>query len=102
MFQLWDGDEGLVSRAFVLPEYDNVYFGHKHGPLKLARRRLIPNPATLMHGSLVCDGEVVASWRWRNGDVELDVWTSLPAAASEEFERFVDWYRRTDEFPDPR
>jgi len=34
-----------VPDQFVLPEYDNVFFAHKSGPLEEARRRLIPNPA---------------------------------------------------------
>jgi Winged helix DNA-binding domain len=86
-----------VPEHFVLPEYDNVYFAHKSGPLEPARARLIPGKAGLMHGSLVSQHSVVASWQHRpDRDMSLVPWTELPDGATWEFRRFLDWYRDTD------
>jgi hypothetical protein len=48
-------------RAFVLPEYDNIFFAHKESAFTKAKKRLIYTRSALMHGSLLVDGEVVAA-----------------------------------------
>ncbi|MFD7152983.1 DNA glycosylase AlkZ-like family protein [Kribbella sp. NPDC059898] len=78
-----------VPEDFVLAEYDNVFFAHKEGPLAEARRRLIPNPAGRMHGSVVSRGQVAGSWQH-----PPDRLPDGPLSA--EFERFRDWYRSID------
>lgn len=84
--------------AFVLPEFDNVFFAHTEGPVRAARRRLMHDRTSLMHGSVVHAGEVVASWRKLAGgdDLEVTAWESdLPPEAAEAVEEFRAFYART-------
>lgn len=80
--------------AYVLPEFDNLYFCSKDtsSPLIAAKKRLV-HPPGQMPGSLVTAGEVTADWSWntRLGTVSLNPWRELAAAESEEFERFRSW-----------
>lgn len=79
--------------AFVLPEYDNVFFARKAGALQDARRRLIPNPATLMHGSLFRGREVVGSWvKGDDGLPVLTAWREIDPESVSAFNEFREWY----------
>jgi hypothetical protein len=97
LFDVTDPDVGDVAPTVVLPEYDNVYFAHKLGPLAAARKRLIPNTATSMHGSLLVHGTVAAAWRkGPDGLPALTAWGPVPKDAQRHFDRFREWYRGTD------
>lgn len=82
-------------RAFVLPEFDSLYFGSVALPAELAaaKKRLLYG-AALMHGSLVFDGCVVGQWQTPRDSQRpmLDVWQRLSPQATAEFERFASWY----------
>jgi len=97
-FDLADPVVGGIAQTVVLPEYDNVYFAHKAGPLAAARKRLIPNTATLMHGSLLLHGAVAAAWRkGSDGLPALTAWNATPKRAQQYFDQFRHWYRHTDQ-----
>ncbi len=92
-FHVAQESTGECPDAFLLPEYDSTFFAHKQGPLREVRRRLIPNPATRMLGSLYCQAKVVGSWTLdRNGNPMLTPWHKVPSPARAEFERLCRWY----------
>lgn len=78
--------------AVVLAEYENVYFASRSGPLRAARKRLIPNTATRMHGSLLWRGKPVAAWRPDGDRLTLEPWGPLPAPARRAFTRLSGFY----------
>ena len=85
--------------AFVLPEFDNVYFCSKNTdrPLINAKKRLVRSGA--MPGSLVSGDQVCAHWRWTRPPelTQLTPWHDLAPAATDEFARFARWAHAADE-----
>lgn len=87
--------------AFVLPEFDNVFFCRRppDPATAEAKRRLLPNPAGLMRGAVVADGEVRAAW-WREAGTDrlhLEEWEPLDRAAADEFDAFRESYGATSQ-----
>jgi hypothetical protein len=80
-------------RSFVLPEFDNVYFGSRDASIGLieAKRRLVH--AGAMPGTLITDGVVRGTWTAAGGrPPELRPWSAPDRQEEAEFARFRDWW----------
>jgi len=82
-------------RAFVLPEFDNIFFCRKasDAPLYRAKKRPDFRPAR-MPGSLVSCGEVVGTWTAIGPErrPQLTEWTPIDDPAHAEWARFCAWF----------
>jgi hypothetical protein len=80
-------------RAFVLPEFDNLFFCRKsEAGIRAAKARLIYPPAK-MHGSLMFAGRVVGQWSTERGKLSLSMWTDVDGCCRQEWDSFERWYR---------
>jgi hypothetical protein len=92
--------------AFVLPEYDNIFFCNRStsADLNVAKKRLIFSPSAGMYGAVVDGVSVSAQWRRIAGTstLQLQPWGPLSDAAALEFESFRTWYAAVSRSRDSR